>query len=119
MRKFLWIAFLFALPCFGQQVTGTINTTECVIISTDQKATVYFQVTGGWSGTIQPKVTIDGQAYVNLQVVPSTSTTAQNTVVANGAYSANVSGYSVFALCGATVATAPAKVFENASPAPL
>ena len=117
MRKLLLFAFLFALPCFGQTVKGVINTTECVQIATDQKATVYLQVTGGWSGTIQPKVTIDGQAYVNVQVTPSTSSTAQNTITANGAYFANVAGYSLFTVCGATVATAPANVFLNTSPA--
>lgn len=117
MKKLLFLLLLCCPLLQGQQVKGVITTTQCIQIATDQKATVYLQVTGGWSGTIQPKVTIDGQAYVNVQVTPSTSSTAQNTITANGAYFANVAGYSLFTVCGATVATAPANVFLNTSPA--
>lgn len=78
------------------------------------RGTVTFQVTGGtWTGTIQPQGVIDGNAAFNIQVIPFQSTTAQNTITANGIYTLTVAGLDLFKLCGATV-TNTATVKGNA-----
>lgn len=110
--------FLLLCACFahGQSITPfTLTGTGCQSIPVDARATVGIYVSGSWSGTIQPQVTLAGQPPVNAQVKPSTSTTAQSTVTANGAYTAGVSGYSTFVVCGATI-TGTANVFVNVSP---
>jgi hypothetical protein len=113
MRKILCSLLLFfAAPLLAQSflLTGT----GCTSVAVGQNATAAFQVTGSWSGTIQPKSAVAGQAAANSQVTPAASTTAQSTVTGNGAFTASVAGYSIFQLCGATV-TGTAKVFLNLS----
>ena len=120
MKKIFLICFaLCSFVLLWAQNAGPISITsaECASISADQKATVAFQVTGTWTGTLQPKVAISGQAAADTQVTPPDSTTAQSTVTTNGAYVAHVSGYQLFEVCGATVASGTAKVWLNASPA--
>src|ERR1700719_2627676 len=106
------LTVLLCLASFVSAQNGPVTGTTCTSISVDGKATVAFQVTGSWSGTIQPQAAVAGQAPANLQVTPSTSSTAQSTVTANGAYFTNVSGYSVFMLCGSTV-TNTATIYLN------
>ena len=114
MRKFLLFTFLASLLCQAQTIGPiSLTGTNCTNgVSTDGMATVGFQVVGTWSGTIQPKGYIDGKTAFNLSVTPSTSSTAQSTVTANGAYFVGVSGYTGFQLCGATV-TNTAKIYFN------
>jgi len=113
MKKLSILLFLVALLCSAQTIGPlSITSTQCVSVSTDGQATVGFRVVGSWTGTIQPKGYIDGQTRFNLSVTPSTSSTAQSTVTANGAYFAGVSGYSGFSLFGATV-TNTAKIYFN------
>lgn len=103
---------LLLLPLFSistaiaQTKSGplTITSTGCVNVSVDGQAQIAINVSGGsWSGTIQPKASIAGQAVANVQVTPSTSSTAQSTITANGLYTATVAGYQQFWLCGNTV----------------
>lgn len=115
MRKILLLILLCGLLSAQSVGPISITSTSCASIATDQKATVAFQVTGSWSGTIQPQAAVDGQAAFNVQVTPPSSSTAQSTVTANGAYIAAVSGYNFFQVCGATV-TGTAKVYLNVSP---
>lgn len=96
----------------------TITSTGCTnALDVSQKATVAFQVTGSWSGTIRPKLSIAGQALVNATVLPAASTMPAATLTANGGYISPVSGASSFSLCGATV-TGTAKIYLNLSTAP-
>lgn len=92
-----------------------ITSTQCATIGADQKGTVFLQVTGTWTGTLQPQGALDGQPAFNVQVTPSNSSTAQSTVTANGGYWATVAGYTNFQICGATVGSGTAKVYLNAS----
>lgn len=116
MRKILWL-LLFCAPCFAQSVGPiSITSTQCASISADQKATVAIQVTGTWTGTLQPSVAIAGRPAANIQVTPSTTSTAQSTITANGGYSAKVAGFTYFQVCGASVISGTAKVYLNASP---
>lgn len=95
---------LFVLPSFGQ-TTGpfSLTGTGCVAVSVDGQAQVAMNISGSWSGTIQPEAAIAGQSAANVQVTPSTSSTAASTITANGLYSATVAGYQTFFLCGNTV----------------
>lgn len=114
MRKLFLLIFLAAVLSTAQTIgPQSITSTQCTPgVSTESMATVGFQVTGSWSGTIQPKGYIDGQPAFNLSVTPSASSVAQSTVIANGAYFVGVSGFSGFQLCGATV-TNTAKIYFN------
>jgi hypothetical protein len=123
VRRFLFALFaLLTLPPFiaaQAKASGTIPSTagsSCVSINVDAQATVGIAVTGTWTGTLQPKISVQGQT-ANTQVTPSTSTTPAATITANGVYRASVAGGSTFLLCGNTVATGTANVFLNATTA--
>ena len=115
--------FLAAVLCFGAsvsvaQVSKSITSTQCASIGVDPSvAVIGIQVTGTWTGTLQPQGVIQGQAPFNVLVTPSNSQTTQGTVTGNGAYFALVAGYSDFLLCGNTVASGTANVFLNISQA--
>jgi hypothetical protein len=74
--------------------------------------TLGIQVTGTWSATLQPEVTIAGSnTVVNAQVTPSTSSTPQATITTNGAYVASVAGYNTFFLCATSYSSGTATVY--------
>lgn len=108
----LVLSAALSVPCRAQSVT--LTGTGCASISVTSKATVAWQPTGSWTGTIQPKVAIAGQAAANTTATPSTSTTAAATVTANGGYTTSVSGYDTFIVCGNTV-TGTAVIYYNSS----
>lgn len=117
LKFFLFLCFFALVLPAAAQSSFTITGSQCIApIAVDAQATVAFHVTGAtWTGTIQPKISIAGQAPVNAQVAPANSSTKQGTVTANGAYIASVAGYSLFQLCGATV-TNTATLYVNISP---
>lgn len=117
MKKLLFALLAVAVsPPLFAQVSGTITSSQlvCIGVSADH-STVGVQVTGTWTGTLQPQVAIQGQALTNSQVVPSTSTTPAATITANGVYYANVGSASQFCILGNTVASGSAVVFLNAA----
>lgn len=117
MKKYLFFLLLTVVANAQSSSAGpySLTASQCSPpIATDGRATVAFQVLGSWTGTIQPKLIVDGQAPVNAQVKPANSSTAQSTVTANGAYIAAVSGYNSFQVCGATI-TNTAKIYLNTS----
>jgi hypothetical protein len=109
-----------SLPIFAQTVGPfAITSNQCAPIGVSLFSSVVgIQVTGTWSGTLQPQAAIQGQAAFNVQVTPSTSTTAQATITANGAYFTLVAGYSNLLICGNTVTSGTANVWLNLSQAP-
>lgn len=113
---FAGLALGLAPPSFSQTAPQTITGTGCTApIDVSKQATIGIYIgPSSWSGTIQPEVSIAGQAPVDVQVTPSTSSTAQSTITGNGVFTATVSGYSVFLLCGNTV-TGTATVYFNVS----
>lgn len=117
-RTLLAAALLFAcslITAEAQQVGPiSLSGTQCAAVSTTTRATVAFQIIGSWTGTIQPQASVAGQNAVNVPVTPSTSTTQQATVTANGAFWGSVSGYTTFLLCGASI-TGTATVYINTS----
>lgn len=80
MKQPLPIIALLALvvPCFGQsQVTvadkpaaGSITSTQSVMVSTQGASTVMLSVSGTGTGTLQPKISLDGVNWVNASVNP-------------------------------------------------
>jgi hypothetical protein len=121
LLRFFTFALLFAvaLPAFAQTPSSgpfSITSSQCVTIGVSSStATIGIQVTGTWTGTLQPEIAISGQAAANTQVIPSTSSTPQSTITANGIYTASVAGASLFLLCGNTVSSGTAVVFLNGS----
>lgn len=117
-KNFSLHLFVFVLFCFfatAQSVSGSITGSSCVSIGTSATDTAAVQITGTWSGTIQPQAFIGGQPAFNVQVKPAGSDTAQNTITGNGTFRAQVAGWSGFQLCGATV-TGTAKIHLNVRP---
>jgi hypothetical protein len=108
-----------ALFARGQQIGPfSISTsTGCTRpIDVSVKATLAMQVTGTWTGTLQPQLAVDGQPAANAQVTPAASSSKQATITANGAYIASVSGASVFLVCANTLSSGTATIFVNVSP---
>jgi hypothetical protein len=117
MRKLLLavLAIAFSPPLFAQN-SGNITSNQSVCIGVSaEHSTVAVQVTGTWTGTLQPQVAVQGQAATNSQVVPSTSTTPAATITGNGVYYANVGGLSQFCILGNTVASGTAVIYLNVS----
>ena len=115
IAAFVFVVAALVAPAAWAQTN--ITSTQCASIDVTEAATVGMQVTGTWSGTLQPQITIQSATTRNLQVAPSTSSTLQSTITANGAYVATVAGGTMFFLCGNTVASGTAVVYLNISPA--
>lgn len=84
-------------------ITTTTPSTTCATLNVNSNVSIVgIYVSGTWTGTLQPKASISGTTSFNVQVTPSTSTTPQATITANGAYTASVAGWNQFQLCGPT-----------------
>jgi hypothetical protein len=124
MRKLLLWGLLASAA--WAQTPQTITTTSastpsgCASIDvTGNKGAVGLYVGGTWTGTLQPEVQVANQAPTNSYVIPSTSTTTQTTITANGNYffpSSAVAGASTVLLCGPT-STGTANVYLQTSTA--
>jgi hypothetical protein len=92
-----------------------ITSTQTASISVGAASTVGIQVTGTWTGTLQPQVAIAGQAGVNTAVYPTGSTTSQTTITANGFYTMPAAGATTFLLVGNTVSSGTAVIYLSQS----
>jgi len=73
--------------------TGTLTApSQSVTIDVGGYGSVAIQLTGTWTATVGFDGTVDGTNWVDLQVVPSASTTAVLTSAANGLWYVNVGG---------------------------
>ena len=125
LRRFLFTLFALALAppgfapsLFGQSLAKnfTLNAAnQCAAIGVTDLATVGITVTGTFSATLQPEVSIAGQAAGNTQVTPTTSNTAQATITSTGNYVAAVAGFDTFLLCVSSYASGTANVYLNPS----
>jgi len=123
LRRFLF--FLIAalmlgppavLTSYAQSGPFTLTASQCATITVDRYiATVGIQVQGTWTGTLQPQLSIQGQAPANIQVTPVGSTTPQSTITTNGTFKGSAAGGTTFLLCGNTIASGTAVVYLNAS----
>jgi hypothetical protein len=123
VRRFLFLLFAALVSALGPpglvaQTSGTITNAQCAPpVGVTSQATVLVKVSGTWTGTLQPEISVQGQPADNVQVTPTNSSTAQPTITANGSYYAKVAGGSTFLLCGSTVTSGTANVYLNPSPA--
>ena len=120
LRRFLFTLFALALapPGFAQSLAKnfTLNgANQCATIGVSDLATVGITVTGTFSATLQPEVSIAGQSPGNTQVTPTTSNTAQATITTTGNYVAAVAGFDTFLLCVSSYASGTANVYLNPS----
>lgn len=124
MRRFLFLFFavLVSLPAFAQSKSGPFTITSassaCATISVTGQATVGIEVTGTFSLTLTPEVSVQGQAAQSSQVTPANSSTAQATITATGAYTASGSGFDTFFLCPTGYSSGTATIYLNASTRP-
>ena len=115
---FSLIALALGPPAFSQTKAGPFAITaanQCAVIGTGGQATVGIQVIGTFSATLQPEVSIQGQAAQNIQVSPSTTGTPQSTITGDGIFSASVAGFDTFLLCASSYASGTATVYLNTS----
>jgi len=118
MKLRLLLLLVFTGIALGQTVgpgsaTGTITAnSQCVSINVDPRAssTVSINVSGTWSATLQPEASIAGQTANNVQVTPSTSSTAQATITTNGLYWGAAAGVDLFKVCSTSYASGTATV---------
>ena len=125
LRRFLFTLFagLIATASFGPasfaQSTAKSFTlkaaNQCASVSVSSYASVGIQVTGTFSATLQPEVSIGGQSPQNAQVTPTTSNLAQATITTTGAYAAAVGGMDTFLLCVSSYVSGSAVVWLNPS----
>lgn len=99
---------------FYISVAGT-NGASCAQISVGQDATISISVTGTWTGTLTPQVTIYPNPPVNTVVFPVGSNTSQATITANGIYSAQVAAMSTFQVCATTLSSGTVVVYLQGS----
>lgn len=121
MRKLAFFLCAFALalapPAFSQS-SGTITTSSasnaCPSLDASRMATVSIQITGTWTGTLNPQIAVSGSNSPQAtQVTPSNSSTPQTTITANGVY--YTSGGGVIYVCGPT-STGTANVYLQPVP---
>jgi hypothetical protein len=124
LRRFLFFLFALALspspPLLAQSTAKTFTLTaanQCATIGVTALPTVGIYVSGTFSMTLQPEVSINGSTPQNSQVTPSTSTTPQSTITTTGNYLAAVGGYDSFLLCVSSYSSGSATVVLNPSPA--
>lgn len=70
------------------QYSAACSATSCMVVSLGSNSGVSIQVKGTWTGTLTPMITVNGLIgdAAGVQVYPSTSSTGQTTITANGVY---------------------------------
>ena len=125
--RLLIILAAIAVPAWAQRngpyTLITNNTcTTAIAIARGANATVAIDITGGFTGTLQPQVLMTGQTARNTIVIPSTSQTTQSTITAAGGFTAiQVAGFDSFQLCvsGGDLTGAAATIYLTPSTAPV
>ena len=91
-------------PAHAQTQAGTFGriaaAQDFVAIDVAGQGAAGVQLTGTWTGTIQFEGSVDGGTFVSLSLIPSSSATGEaaadvTSATANGAFSANIGGYSL------------------------
>lgn len=119
----LFFAIALGPPAFSQATAGPFaissSTSPCARISVTGQGSVVAKVSGTFSITLQPELSMQGQPPDNAVVTPSTSTTGakQGTITTVGSYSAAVGSYDTFLVCVGSYASGTATIYLNTSPA--
>lgn len=99
-----------------QTATGSLTApSQSVILDVGGYGSVGIQVTGSWSGTLGFDASIDGTNFVDLQVVPTTGTTAVTTTTINGIWYALAGGLNKVRVFSDALASGTAVVILQAS----
>jgi hypothetical protein len=93
-------------------ITASGQTTS---MQTLDYGTMGMQVTGIWTGTLVPEVTLDGVNWVGISIAPVPAGTVVSSITAVGIFQANVSGVKSFRLRASTAITGSATVSLQAS----
>jgi autotransporter-associated beta strand protein len=118
------LALLFLLACgppLLAQTTGTGPITlsaanQCAGIDASGQATVSIDVSGTFSLTLQPSVSIHGGTARNVQVTPANSTTPQSTITTANLYKADVAATEFFQVCVSSYVSGSAVVNFKQAP---
>jgi len=122
LRRFLFLlcaCFALGPPVMAQTQHGpfTLNAAnQCAPTGVSGQATIFMNIAGTFSMTLQPKVAVQGQAAQNTQVTPTNSSTAQSTITAIGGYKADVASTDMFELCVSSYVSGSVVIYYNVSP---
>ena len=67
-------------------------------ISTTDMGSVGMQLSGTWTGTLLPQVTVDGVNWITITIAPVPAAAVVSSITSNGIFQANVSGFKSFRL---------------------
>lgn len=89
--------------------TGSITSTQTVVIPTQGRSTVVVQIRGTWTGEVDYEVTVDGANWHNVtNVLPTTALLGSTTV--NTCQLLSVGGFEFFRVRGNTVTSGEALI---------
>lgn len=74
------------------QVTASLSSATSLALNVSGYASVAFQFTGTWSGTITFEGSVDGTTYQALNATPTNSSSATTTATSNGVWTGSVGG---------------------------
>lgn len=115
MKKIVLAVFLLGLvvPAVAQHNSGTISAnSQCVSVNVNRStsSTVYIDVAGTFSITLQPQVLTAGGTARNTQVTPTSSSTAQATITAAGGFWSVAAGVDFYQVCSTAYVSGSATV---------
>jgi hypothetical protein len=120
------LLLLSGVPLWAQRngpftLSANNSCTPAIAIAPGNNASVAIDVSGTFTGTLQPEILMTGQTARNTIVIPTTSQTTQSTITAVGGYTAiQVTGYDSFQLCVSGGAlSGPATIYLTPSTAPV
>lgn len=113
----LILLFVWTLPALAQRVgpininsTSPPNNCATVSVNPSSSSTVYIDVDGTFSATLQAQVQRSGGTAKNVQVTPTSSSTPQATITASGAFWAGAAGVDTFQVCATAYTSGTAVV---------
>jgi hypothetical protein len=121
LRRILALCALCTLgpPLMAQSKTQPFTLSaanQCAQIAVTGQSTVGIQVTGTFTATLTPQVSVQGQSPQSTTVTPSNSpTSTASTITSTGAWRSSVGGYDTFLLCVTAYTSGSATVFLNAT----
>lgn len=90
--------------------TGTITSSQSVILNVNGLGSAGIQITGTWTGVISFSISIDGTNFTNTSALVLSTGQLVGATTANGAWTIQTAGVAKVAVSGTTVATGTATV---------
>jgi hypothetical protein len=120
----LFALLLCCSACWAQKsqpfvISSSSSPCAQIAIAADRTATVTIDVSGTFSITLQPQVSLSGGTAHNTDVTPSASQTPQATITAAGGYQATqISGWDLFQVCPTSYSSGSATITLSISTGP-